>query len=167
MGGLSFDAAAEAARLAWEDALGRITIETANDELKRIFYTALYHTQLTPIVFNDVDGQYRGADNRVHVATGFNYYTDLSVWDTFRAEQPLLTLIQPQRVSDIVRTMLAQYRDLNQRMLPLCAYGGRETFCMIGNPSIPVIAEAYAKGLRRWDADAALGGDDRSQRASG
>jgi predicted alpha-1,2-mannosidase len=150
-----FDAVA-AAKEKWDEALGKIQVETRDANLKETFYTALYHTQLTPIVFNDVDGQFRGPDNQVHQASGFDYYTDLSLWDTFRAEQPLLTLLQPRRVSDIVNTMLTHYKLLGQQILPLCAYGGRESYCMIGNPSIPVIAEAYAKGLREWDTNEAL-----------
>jgi predicted alpha-1,2-mannosidase len=151
-----FDAVAAAAKKKWDEALGKIQVETRDTDLKAIFYTALYHAQLTPIVFSDVDGQFRGPDNLVHQAKGFDYYTDLSLWDTFRAQQPLLTLLQPRRVNDIVKTMLAHYAILGQRSLPLCTYAGRETYCMIGNPSIPVIAEAYAKGLREWDAEQAL-----------
>jgi predicted alpha-1,2-mannosidase len=151
-----FDAVAEAAKAKWAEALGKIQVETSDANLKRIFYTALYHTQLTPIVFSDVDGQFRGPDNQVHQAKGFDYYTDMSLWDTFRAEQPLLTLIQPRRVNDIVNTMLSHYRILGQHMLPLETFAGRESYCMIGNHSIPVIAEAYAKGLREWNADEAL-----------
>jgi predicted alpha-1,2-mannosidase len=151
-----FDALAAVAKREWNQTLGKIQVETSDTGLKRTFYTALYHTQLTPIVFSDVDGWYRGPDGQVHQARGFDYYTDLSLWDTFRAEQPLLTLLQPHRVNDIVQTMLAQYKILGLQMLPLCAYGGRESYVMIGNPSIPVIAEAYAKGLRDWDANEAL-----------
>jgi predicted alpha-1,2-mannosidase len=151
-----FDAVAAAAREKWDEALGRIQVQTRDANLKEIFYTALYHTQLTPIVFSDADGKFRGPDNQVHQANRFDYYTDLSLWDTFRAEQPLLTLLQPRRVNDIVKTMLMHYNALGLQALPLCAYSGRETFCMIGNPSIPVISEAYAKGLRDWDANEAL-----------
>jgi predicted alpha-1,2-mannosidase len=151
-----FDTVAAAAKEKWNEALGRIQVRTRDANLKEIFYTALYHTQLTPIVFSDVDGQFRGPDNQVHHANGFDYYTDFSLWDTFRAEQPLLTLLQPRRVNDIVKTMLSHYKVLGQQALPLCTYSGRETYCMIGNPSIPVITEAYAKGLRDWDTNEAL-----------
>ena len=151
-----FDAVAAAAKKRWHEALGKIQIESTDAEFKKTFYTALYHTQLTPIVFSDVDGQFRGPDGQVHRTGGFDYYTDLSLWDTFRAEQPLLTLVQPGRANDMVKTMLAHYDILGQHMLPLEVFGGRESYCMIGNPSIPVIAEAYAKGLRDWDARRAL-----------
>jgi predicted alpha-1,2-mannosidase len=151
-----FDAVTAAARKKWEEAVGKIQVETSDTNLKTIFYTALYHTQLTPIVFSDVDGQFRGPDNQVHQAKGFEYYTDLSLWDSFRAEQPLLTLMQPHRVNDIIKTMLTHYKILGQHILPLETFAGRESYCMIGNPSIPVIAEAYAKGLRNWDSEEAL-----------
>jgi predicted alpha-1,2-mannosidase len=151
-----FDAVTAAAKAKWAEALDKIQVETSDASLKQIFYTALYHTQLTPVVFSDVDGEFRGPDNQVHQADGFEYYTDMSLWDTFRAEQPLLTLMQPQRVNDIIHTMLTHYEILGQHMLPLETFAGRESFTMIGNHAIPVIAEAYAKGLRNWDADQAL-----------
>jgi len=151
-----FDAVAVAAKKEWNQTLGKIQVETADANVRKTFYTALYHTQLTPIVFSDVDGQFCGPDNQVHQASGFDYYTDLSLWDTFRAEQPLLTLLQPHRVNDIVQTMLAHYKIFGKQMLPLETYGGRESYAMIGNPSISVIAEAYAKGVRNWDTNAAL-----------
>jgi predicted alpha-1,2-mannosidase len=151
-----FDQTVAAAKKKWAEALGKIQVESSHADLKQIFYTALYHTQLTPIVFSDVDGQFRGPDNQVHQATGFEYYSDMSLWDSFRAEQPLLTLMQPRRVNDIIHTMLAHYKILGQQALPLETFAGRESFCMIGNPSISVIAEAYAKGIRNWDASEAL-----------
>ncbi|MGA3268338.1 MAG: GH92 family glycosyl hydrolase [Verrucomicrobiota bacterium] len=151
-----FDKVAATARKEWSTALDRLRIETTNDRVRQTFYTAMYHTLVAPIVFNDVDGQYRGPDCQVHQAKGFNFYTDLSVWDTYRAEQGLLTLTQPGRVNDIVETMLTQYKLLAEQMFPCCAFGGKETYSMYGNPSIPVIAEAYAKGFRGWDANEAL-----------
>ena len=151
-----FDAVAAAAKKAWNRTLGKLSIETADANIRKTFYTALYHAQLTPIVFSDADGQFRGPDNQVHQAAGFDYYTDFSLWDTFRAEQPLLTLLQPRRANDIVRTMLLHYKWFGKQMLPQETFGGRETYAMIGNPSIPVIAEAYAKGLRDWDTNEAL-----------
>jgi predicted alpha-1,2-mannosidase len=154
--GWSFDDVATAAKNEWNTQLNKVRVESEDTNLLQTFYTALYHTQIAPIVFNDVDGQFRGPDGKVHQAHGFDYYTSLSVWDTFRAEQPLLTLIEPRRVNDIVRTMLEHYKLLAEQMLPDCAYSGKETFSMIGNPSIPVIAEAYNKGLREWDPHEAL-----------
>ena len=152
----NFDRLVASARNEWAKALGEVEVETEDANLKQTFYTALYHMHTAPIIFNDVDGQFRGPDCQVHTAKGFNYYTELSVWDTFRAEQPLMTLVEPGRVNDVVNTMLTQYKLLAEQMLPNCAYGGKETYCMICNPSIPVIADAYAKGFRGWNPNEAL-----------
>ena len=152
----NFDKVATSARNTWKNTLDNVQIETKDANLKQTFYTAMYHVHTAPIVFNDVDGQFRGPDCQVHQVKGFEYYTELSVWDTFRAEQPLLTLLQPRRVNDIVKTMLTHYKLEAAQMLPNCAYGGKETYCMIANPSIPVITEAYRKGFRDWDPNEAL-----------
>jgi putative alpha-1,2-mannosidase len=114
-----------------------------------IFYTALYHTMLAPNVYNDVDGQYRGLDQKIHTAQGFNYYTVFSLWDTYRAEHPLLTLIDKKRTLDFIKTFLAMYEQGG--LLPMWPLASNETFAMIGNHSIPVIVDAYAKGIRDFD----------------
>ncbi|WP_158828386.1 GH92 family glycosyl hydrolase [Mucilaginibacter lacusdianchii] len=119
-----------------------------------IFYTALYHCMLAPNVYNDVDGQYRGLDGKVHTAQGFNYYTVFSLWDTFRAEHPLLTLIDRKRTLDFIKTFLAMYDEGG--LLPVWPLASNETFCMIGNHAIPVIVDAYAKGIRDFDAEKAF-----------
>lgn len=154
--GWNFDAVASDARNLWNRELGKIQVESPNARTLVAFYTALYHTMIAPTVFNDVDGQFCGPDGQVHTSKGFDYYTALSVWDTFRAEQPLLTITEPHRVNDIVNTMLTQASLLTNQILPMCAYSGKETFSMVGNPSIPVIVDAYNKGLRNWDANEAL-----------
>jgi len=119
-----------------------------------VFYTAMYHAMLAPNIYNDVDGQYRGLDNRIHYAQGFNYYTVFSLWDTYRAEHPLLTLIDRKRTTDFIKSFLA----INQQggQLPVWPLASDETFCMIGNHSIPVIVDAYAKGIRDFDAKEAF-----------
>ncbi len=119
-----------------------------------IFYTAMYHAMLAPNIYNDVDGQYRGLDGRIHYAEGFNYYTVFSLWDTYRAEHPLLTLIDRKRTTDFIKSFLA----INQQggQLPVWPLGSDETFCMIGSHSIPVIVDAYAKGIRDFDAKEAF-----------
>ncbi|MBN2577993.1 MAG: GH92 family glycosyl hydrolase [Pirellulales bacterium] len=150
-----FGATAAAAGKAWNDVLGKIEIETGDPAVRETFYTALYHACLAPTLFNDADGTYRGLDHQVHPNEGFQNYCTFSLWDTFRAEHPLLTIIQPQRVDDFVGSMLAHYRQFNQHCLPVWSLAGNETWCMIGIHSIPVIAEAYAKGFRRFDAEAA------------
>lgn len=124
-------------------------------KIKRsIFYTALYHSMLAPNIYNDVDGQYRGMDQKVHTANGFNYYTIFSLWDTYRAEHPLLSLIDKKRTLDFIKTFLAMYDDGG--LLPIWPVGSSETYCMVGNHSIPVIVDAYAKGIRDFNTDKAL-----------
>jgi len=152
----NFDAVAKAASKQWNDALGVMDAKTGDDNLKQTFYTSLYHTMLAPTLLSDVDGQFRGPDGAVHQASGYNYYTELSLWDTFRAENPLLTLVQPGRVNDLVNTMLTHFQLFGQNTLPVWPEGGRETWCMIGNHAIPVIADAYLKDFRNYDASEAL-----------
>ncbi|MDT3401591.1 GH92 family glycosyl hydrolase [Mucilaginibacter terrae] len=119
-----------------------------------IFYTALYHCMIAPNIYNDIDGQYRGLDGNIHTAQGFNYYTVFSLWDTFRAEHPLLTLIDKKRTLDFIKTFLAMYEQGG--LLPIWPLASNETYCMIGNHAIPVIADAYSKGVRDFDAGKAL-----------
>jgi predicted alpha-1,2-mannosidase len=152
----NFDKVAAAAKEQWTKALAVVDASTADNNLKQTFYTSLYHSLLAPTLLSDVDGQYRGPDGKVHQAQGYDYYTELSLWDTFRAENPLLTLIQPRRVNDLVKTMLEHYKVFGQHTLPVWPEGGKETWCMIGNHAIPVIAEAYFKGFRDFDANEAL-----------
>ena len=154
--GWNFDAVAKAAGKQWEKALGVFKVKSPDKNLKQTFYTALYHTMVAPTLLSYVDGQFRGPDGNVHQAKGYDYYTELSLWDTFRAENPLLTLTQPARVNDFVNTMLAHYQIFGQNTLPVWPEGGKETWCMIGNHAIPVIAEAYLKGFRSYDANEAL-----------
>jgi putative alpha-1,2-mannosidase len=119
-----------------------------------VFYTALYHTMIAPNIYSDIDGQYRGLDGQIHTAQGFNYYTVFSLWDTFRAEHPLLALIDKKRTLDIIKTFLAMYDQT--KVLPVWPLASDETFCMIGNHAIPVIVDAYSKGIRDFDAGKAL-----------
>jgi predicted alpha-1,2-mannosidase len=153
--GWDFQATVAAAEALWADLLGRIEIQTRDPAIRETFYTALYHASVAPTLFNDADGSYRGMDRKVHDKAGFQNYSTFSFWDTFRAEHPLLTIVQPQRVDDFVNTMLAHYRELDHHNLPVWPLAGNETWCMIGNHSIPVIVEAYAKGFRGFDAEAA------------
>jgi predicted alpha-1,2-mannosidase len=152
----NFDAVAKAASKEWEKALSVLQVETPDNNLRQTFYTALYHTLVAPTLLSDVDGQFRGPDEKVHQAKGYDYYTELSLWDTFRAENPLLTLTQPARVNDFVKTMLDHFKIFGQNTLPVWPEGGKETWCMIGNHAIPVITEAYLKGFRGYDANEAL-----------
>jgi len=119
-----------------------------------IFYTSLYHSMLAPNIYNDVDGQYRGLDQKIHKADGFNYYTVFSLWDTFRAEDPLFAIINRKRTLDFIKTFLAMYEQGG--LLPIWPLASNETYCMIGDHSIPVIVDAYAKGIRDFNAEEAF-----------
>ena len=156
MPGWDFDATRAAAKSAWTKALGAIQAEAAPD-IKKSFYTSLYHALLAPNLSMDVDGRYRGPDQAVHQAKGYDFYSTFSLWDTYRAEHPLLTLIQPpERTVDVIDSMVAFQQESAYGMLPVWSYQGQETWCMIGYHAVPVIADAYMKGIRGFDAKAAL-----------
>ncbi|CEN39017.1 conserved hypothetical protein [Capnocytophaga canimorsus] len=138
----------------WEKHLSSIEIETPVDSLKTIFYTALYHTQVAPVTFSDKNGQFRQQNDEIYSTKDFTAYSTLSLWDTFRAENPLITLLQPKKSSDIISSMLA-YSDVINK-LPVWTLYGNETDCMTGYHSIPVIVEAYLKGVRSFDAEKAF-----------
>ena len=151
----SFDAIRAATKASWEQALGAVDID-AEPGMKKSVYTALYHALLAPSVAGDVDGRYRGTDNEVHKAS-FTFRSTFSLWDTFRAEHPLLTLIRPDSDNaDIVNSLIASQKDSPFGILPVWQFQGRETWCMIGYHAVPVIADAYLKGIKGIDADAAL-----------
>jgi hypothetical protein len=154
MQGFDFDAVRDAARESWRTQLGKIEVHGGTDAQMRTFYTALYHCCVAPNVFSDVDGRYRGRDLKVHQAKGWTQYTVFSLWDTFRALHPLMTILEPERTNDFVNTFLAQYREGGA--LPVWELAGNETDCMIGYHAVPVIADAYAKGIRGYDARLAL-----------
>jgi predicted alpha-1,2-mannosidase len=154
--GWDFDALRAAARAAWQRSLGIFEIE-ADEPVRRSFFTALYHALMAPSLFMDVDGRFRGPDNAVHQAHGFTNYSTFSLWDTYRALHPLLTLIEPPaRTNDIVHSLVAAQQVSPYGMLPVWAFQGQETWCMIGYHAVAVIADAYLKGIRGYDAPAAL-----------
>jgi predicted alpha-1,2-mannosidase len=154
--GWDFDGVRTAARAQWAQALGAVDVD-APEPMRKAFYTALYHAFQGPSLFMDSDGRYRGPDNAVHKAEGFTNYSTFSLWDTYRALHPLLTLLQPeQRTNDIVNSLLASRRESPYGILPVWAFHGLETWCMIGYHAVPVIADAYMKGIRGYDTDAAL-----------
>ncbi len=142
------------ARNAWNHELSRIDVEGGTEEEMKIFYTALYHTMLAPNVFQDVNGMYRGTDGRVRKASGFTNFTVFSLWDTYRALHPLMSMIDQKRTTDWINTFLWQYK--NGGMLPVWELAGNETFCMIGYHSVPVIVDAWQKGVRGFDTGLAL-----------
>ena len=152
----NFEAIRAKTRAAWEEALGAIQVE-APARMERSFYTALYHSLLAPSIASDADGRYRGPDNQVHEAKGFTFRSTFSLWDTFRAEHPLLTLIQPERTNaDFVRSLIESQKQSPFGILPVWQYQGRETWTMIGYHAVPVIADAYLKGIKGLDPAEAL-----------
>ena len=150
--GWDFDAIVLAADKAWNDELGKIIISTGNEDNLTVFYTALYHTMVAPSVFNDICGEYRGADGKVHQGD-FTNYTTLSLWDTYRSAHPLQTLIHREKQKDIAQTFLHIFEQ--QGKLPVWHLMGNETDCMVGNPGVPVLADLVLKGFV-VDAQAAL-----------
>ncbi|WP_426281479.1 GH92 family glycosyl hydrolase [Lysobacter soli] len=154
--GFDFDAVRADAKAQWTQALSALDVD-APEPMRRSVYTALYHTLMGPSLFMDVDGRYRGPDNAVHQAKGFTHYSTFSLWDTYRALHPLLTIVQPeQRTNDFVNSLLASRRASAYGVLPVWAFHGLETWCMIGYHAVPVIADAYMKGIRGYDANEAL-----------
>ena len=152
--GWDFDATAAAADAAWNAQLAKVKITTQDEVARRIFYTGLYHTMVAPSEFCDVNGDYRGADGAVHRNPGHTTYTTFSLWDTYRAAMPLMTILHPDRMPDIVNTMLAIADE--QSRLPVWHLWGNETDCMVGNPGIPVVADAIVKGIGGFDRERAF-----------
>lgn len=140
----NFDAIAQQADDEWNKELGKIKIEDKNITNKTIFYTSLYHTMTAPSVFSDVNGEYQGADGKVHKGN-FTNYTTFSLWDTYRASHPLMTIIHPEKQRDIAQTLLHIFQQ--QGKLPVWHLMGNETNCMVGNPGIPVLADLVLKGF--------------------
>ncbi len=151
--GWDFSLVKQSAISKWNKELGKIEIVTDDQEAEKVFYTALYHCMVVPNLYNDVDGRYRGRDRKIH-KTATNYYTVFSLWDTFRAWHPLMTIIDQQRTQDYIRTFLAQYEQAG--LLPVWELSSNETECMIGYHSVSVIADAYLKGINKFDGHYAL-----------
>ncbi len=152
--GWNFNQVVAAADQAWEKQLQKVQVKTANESQKKVFYTALYHTMIAPSIFNDHNGDYCGTDKKVHAKAAFTNLTTFSLWDTYRALNPLYTLIQPEKISDIINSMLAIYQQ--QGKLPVWHLMGNETNTMVGYSAVPVLADAYLKGFKGFDADLAF-----------
>ena len=152
-GTFNFDETRAASQDAWQEALAKIVVQTPTDSLKTIFYTSLYHAQIAPTTFSDKNGQFRLQNDSIAQATNYTAYSTLSLWDTFRAEHPLLTILNPTLTSDVVNSMLAYYDESGS--LPVWTLYGNETNTMTGYHSIPVIVEAYKKGIRNYDVEKA------------
>lgn len=149
IGNFDFNRIRSLAKNNWNNQLSKITVETAIDSLKTKFYTALYHTQLAPVTFSDANNELRLSNDSIVTLSNATAYSTLSLWDTFRAEQPLLTILEPEKVTDIVKSMLLYYDE--HKILPVWTLYANETNTMTGYHSIPVIVEAYLKGIRDFD----------------
>ena len=145
----SFDAVRNKVRDQWNNELGKIEVKSDDETKKRIFYTALYHCFISPNLYCDVNGDYRGMDNQIHTDTIHPQYTVFSLWDTHRALHPLFTIIQPRRDQDFINTFIKQYKEGG--LLPVWELSANETNCMIGYHAVPVIVDAWMKGLTDFD----------------
>ncbi|TXD46375.1 GH92 family glycosyl hydrolase [Polaribacter sp. IC073] len=149
----NFEALKNQAKEKWEKQLQKIVITTKDDTKKRIFYTMLYQSMLAPTLLSDHNGNYKGANDSIMNADGFDRYDTFSLWDTYRAAHPLYTILHPTRVSDMVNSMLAHYKETG--LLPVWSMQGNETNMMIGYHAVPVIVDAYFKGIKDFDAELA------------
>jgi hypothetical protein len=150
----NFEKVKKEAEQLWNKQLSKIEVTESDKDKLAIFYTALYHTMVQPNIAQDIDGKYRGRDNKIHQADGFDYYSLFSLWDTFRAAHPLYTLIEKKRTADFINTFLKQYEQGGR--LPVWELASNETDCMIGYHSVSVMADAMAKGITGFDYEKAF-----------
>ena len=148
-----FEAVRADAEKEWDGILDKVRVTTNDRALKETFYTVMYHACIAPFTYMDVDNRYRGFDYRVHTAESFTNLSGLSLWDTFRAANPLYTILSPERVTDLIHSALAQYDEYG--LLPVWPLCNSETNCMIGYHAAPVIVDAYFKGIRDFDVEKA------------
>ncbi len=151
--GWDFEKVSEAAHETWNKTLSKIEVEGGSDAQKVNFYTALYHSCLSPNLYQDVDGSYRGMDKKIHIANDFGYYTVFSLWDTYRTLYPLMTILEPEKTNDFVRTLIEKYRESGE--LPMWELASNDTRCMIGYHAVSVIADAYLKGINNFNTELA------------
>lgn len=153
LSGWDFEKTIADAKAAWNKELNKVKVYTTDEASKKIFYTSLYHTLFAPSEFCDVNGDYYGADKQMHKGEFVNY-TTFSLWDTYRAAQPLMTILHPEKMSDIINTMLHIHQQ--QGKLPVWHLMGCETNCMVGNPGVPVVADAILKDIKGFDTELAF-----------
>ncbi len=147
--GWDFEEIKLAAKQSWNKELGKFKVQSEDEKKLRTFYTALYHTMFAPTLFNDSNGDYLGTDKEVKENANFQNYTIFSLWDTYRAAHPLYTIFQPERVTDFINSMLAIYQQ--QGKLPVWHLMGNETNTMVGYHAVPVIVDAFLKGIEGFD----------------
>ena len=149
-----FDQVRREAKDIWNRELNKIQVEGGTEDQQKIFYTALYHAHIHPTLYMDVDGKYRSADKKIYTAPkGFINYTTFSLWDTFRALHPLLTIINQKNTNQFIKTFIERRQHTSH--MPIMEFSGSETYTMIGYHSIPVVADAYVKGIRDYDLEKA------------
>lgn len=146
----NFDKVVEEADTEWNKELSKIDIKTKDTKIRKLFYTSLYHSMLAPMLYSDINGDYRGADKQIH-NDKFNTYTTFSLWDTYRAAHPLMTIIHPELMEGITMSMLRIYQQ--QGKLPIWHLMSCETDCMVGSPGVSVLADAYLKGYIYSDSE--------------
>ena len=149
----NFEAIKEQAEVKWESELRKIEISTSNETQKHIFYTMLYQSMLAPTLLSDHNGNYKGANDSMGKTDGFDRYDTFSLWDTYRAAHPLYTILHPERTSDMLNSLLAHYKETG--LLPVWSMQGNETNMMIGYHAVPVIVDAYFKGIKNFDVELA------------
>ena len=154
IGEQTFEQVKKTAQDFWEEQLEKIVIESNDDDYKTNFYTSMYHVALAPNLYQDVDGRYRGMDLEIHRSEGFDYYTVFSLWDTYRAAHPLYTIIEQEKTNDFINTFLAKYDEGG--IMPIWDLSANYTGCMIGYHAVPVIADAYLKGINGFDSEKAF-----------
>ncbi len=154
IGTKTFEEIKKEAQDIWEQQLEKIVIEGNNEDNKTNFYTSMYHTMIAPNLYQDVDGRYRGMDLKIHETKDFDYYTVFSLWDTYRAAHPLYTIIEQDRTNDFINTFLAKYDEGG--IMPIWDLAANYTHCMIGYHAVPVISDAYLKGIQGYDTEKAL-----------
>lgn len=150
-----FEKVKKQAQETWNKELNKIAI-TASPAIKVNFYTAMYHTLINPTVYTDVNRQYKGLDQEIHVAEGFTNYSTFSLWDTYRALHPFFNIIQPSRNNDMIKSMMAHYQQSTLHMLPVWSHYANDNWCMSGYHSVSVIADAIIKGIYNGDENQAL-----------
>lgn len=158
----NFKQVKEQTRAKWNRELGRMAVKTINKADKVTFYTALYHTMLSPILYEDVDGRYRGLDQNIHTSKGFTNYTIFSLWDTYRALHPLFNLFQPARHNQMIKSMLAHQEQSVHKMLPIWSHYANENWCMIGYHATSVLADAAVKNVGDFNLNRALKASDNT-----
>ena len=151
-----FNRTKEETKAKWNDELSKIEVSTLTLDDKKTFYSALYHTNLSPIIYEDVDGKYRGLDQNIHTSDGFTNYSIFSLWDTYRALHPLFNITQPERNNDMIKSMLAHHDESVHSMLPIWSHYANENWCMIGYHATSVIADAIAKNVGNFNHERAL-----------